>query len=591
MIFLANGQLWVKSDKYGDDGATVYNYNTSSELGLVTYPDGSWMWLTNYSGNRPTEIWSPFLNSLPTASASNHRVTTFSYDTQNAGVDNESVLSNALRRVTQKVAGTTVEQTFRILSTDRVEYRRGQNSGATGTSSDDLVTVVNNYGSGVFKGEPFTIQNENGTVDVFYYTTNSTSKTTTRLSGESGSPLTNIVKGTKTVTQIGIAGDLIAETVYSIPGDHQIFSKSVVAADDMRRPVRINYMDGTFEGFSYDCCGYSSQTNRDGSVVTYAYDALKRRISETREGVTHMFGYDALGQLLTVTRQGTNGNSHTVLTRVYNLSGRLQSEENALEEYATFTQSTNSSSTVRTATFMNGATWSEKTATDGSLQEVSGTGARPLKFYYGTESTGDSGTNGPANAQYTKVVRVATGGGENEWTKTYSDMIGRNYKRTYAAASGTPTERLWFNSRGQLAREQDADSVNWLYLFNNAGELEAEVLDMDRDNVVDWAGTDQITKWVNQVTNVSGVILQRYQYAWETNTDTATLVSTLEMTGDWLTARKILANGGTPVTYTLQRIINSGGGAAVEVEPALGRELSGGFHAGTFAIGDAAQFE
>lgn len=582
---LADKTQALISEQNGNDKPATYAYDAATDnLALATYPDGSWLWLTNYSGRLPGEMWAPLLNSsLASQNPNDHRVTQLSYLTQAPLVDDGSVQPNALRRRSQFVSGKTVEQSFRILSPNRIEYRRGQNSEIAATASDDLITVVANYASGAFQREPFTIQNENGVVDVFYYTTNTTSKTTTRLSGEYSGALTNIVKGTKTVTQVGIAGDLITEAFYSIPGDYQVFSKTTTAMDYQRRPVRIDYMDGTYEGFSYDCCGVSSKTNRDGSVVSYTYDALKRIYSETQEGVSLIYGYDGAGQLLSLTRLGTNGNSHPVFTRGYSLEGRLLAETNALGQIVTFQQSTNSAGeTIRTASFPNNATWSERTALDGTLQEVSGTAARPFKFYYGAEATGDSGTNGPVNAYFTKVVRVASDAGESEWTKTYSDMLGRNYKRVFAAASGSPTERVWFGPQGQLARAQDADNVNWLYLYNKRGELEFEVLDMNRDNLIDWSGLDRITQWTNEVVSAGGsTLIRSHQYSWEADSlDTSTLISTVEMTADWLTTRRILWNGSTGVTNSLQRIIGANGAQQLKMNQPWGENLYSEFTRG-----------
>jgi hypothetical protein len=81
----------------------------------------------------------------------------------------------------------------------------------------------------------------------------------------------------------------------------------------------------------------------------------------------------------------------------------------------------------------------------------------------------------------------------SEWTKTYTDMLGRTYKTVYPDAA---YHQSFYNNLGQLWKERDPDGVVTLQQYNAKGELEYTALDIDRDDVIDFGGTDRITRTV-----------------------------------------------------------------------------------------------
>ncbi len=73
----------------------------------------------------------------------------------------------------------------------------------------------------------------------------------------------------------------------------------------------MNYLDGTFETMTCDCCGLESKVDREGVTTTFTCDDLKRKLSEARLGITNCFTYDAAGKGIQTRRQGTDGTRGT----------------------------------------------------------------------------------------------------------------------------------------------------------------------------------------------------------------------------------------------------------------------------------------
>src|SRR5205085_977253 len=145
---------------------------------------------------------------------------------------------------------------------------------------------------------------------------------------------------------------------------------------------------------------------------------------------------------------------------------------------------------------------------------LSGTGAHPSSYLYGLDADGP----------YRVEVRLASGGGTNEWTKTSLDPVGRPYKNLFPGASGTASSISYYNARGQRTNQIDPDAVSTIYVFNSKGEQTHTVLDFDQDHVIDYSGDDRITMTTNDVAFENGANVNRTRtYAWATAANTATL--------------------------------------------------------------------
>src|ERR1044071_47555 len=110
-----------------------------------------------------------------------------------------------------------------------------------------------------------------------------------------------------------------------------------------------------------------------------------------------------------------------------------------------------------------------------------------------------------------------------EWRRSVNDGLGRLIQAEFADNS---TNRFFYNSSGQLIKQVDPDGVVTLMAYDNLGQLEYQAIDIDRNDVIDLAGTDRITRTVTDVVSnaVYGTTVRRsLTYAWVTaNNATAT---------------------------------------------------------------------
>jgi hypothetical protein len=213
----------------------------------------------------------------------------------------------------------------------------------------------------------------------------------------------------------------------------------------------------------------------------------------------------------------------TLHQAAYDTAGRLSSEVNALGGPTSYAQSFDGSGqTVKTNTFPDGGTRIETYYQDGSLQSVRGTAAYPVRYALSVETE-----SGVWRAYSQEIKLTAAGADTSEWTKTYSDMLGRPYKTLYAASSGSPASHSYYNSQGQLWAQVDPDGVTNLYQYNAKGELEYSAIDLEGNGTIDFAGSDRITQTVRDVAWPIGQPVRRTQtYAWSTiGADSPVLIS------------------------------------------------------------------
>ena len=79
------------------------------------------------------------------------------------------------------------------------------------------MTVTKRMTSGFFKYDLKSVSRPDGTFELYDYATNGTYKTTTVWSGQPGDTAnTNVVAGTKSVTVVGLAGQMMTNQVYDV---------------------------------------------------------------------------------------------------------------------------------------------------------------------------------------------------------------------------------------------------------------------------------------------------------------------------------------------------------------------------------------
>src|SRR5581483_8743336 len=110
------------------------------------------------------------------------------------------------------------------------------------------------------------------------------------------------------------------------------------------------------------------------------------------------------------------------------------------------------------------------------------------------------------------------------------DLFGRPYKATYANASTTPTAYYYYNTKGQITNEVDANGVSTLYGYNGKGERVYTVIDFDHNQTFNGNGTNRVTFTTNDVVADNGTDVRRSRvFVWGTfGLNSSNLVSMTE---------------------------------------------------------------
>lgn len=534
------------------DGAALTTtwsfYSNSSQDGVnygrlksVVQPHGYWEVYQYDQHGRNIKTVAQYLDAPIGSPDSACRVTTTTY------ADTDPAVA-----VVETVLGQEVSRRYVV---DRPGERRDircSTVGAAWNDSNNLVTVEKRNLGGLFEGELKSVKNPDGTMSLCEYSSDGFYKTTTVSTGQPNAGESAIVDGTRVVTVVDVAGNVFSEESYDIASSLLLSSAIATQTDDFGRATRIEYNDGTFITRVYGCCGLESETDREGIITTFAYDDLRQLILQTRAGISTIYTYDADGRILKTIRKGTDNSEITTEESTYDLAGRRTSSKDAINHVTGFAETVDiNGHTVKTTTYPGSSTRIETSAQDGSLLEISGTAAHPLKFEYGTEATGT----------FAKEIRVGAGGSQTEWIKTSTDLLGRGFKTTFADGA---VQQSFYNTKGQLTKQVDPDGVAILFAYNLRGEQEVSAVDVNRNGVIDYAGLDRITKSVGDVVSAHATTVRRTTTSvWATdNADSPSVASVQEISADglqsWNTALSLTAHsqtlldgtGGRNVTVT-----------------------------------------
>jgi RHS repeat-associated protein len=502
--------------------ATTYTYSGPGMKRQISNWDGSWQ-IFEYDGSaRVTKTYSTFLNQGPTTNASLCRVTENSYSPLEGTDDDGTVSPDSVRRTVQKLLGEEIARSYSIFMTNETRSIQCVTPGAAWDAENNLVSITKTYVDGDFEGKTKSVSHANGTLTLYEYSYDvSTNKLTIIYSGAPGVEGTNIVDGVKTVTLTGINGQMLAVTNIDIASGIVIGREIYSNFDEFNRPQRVSFLDGTFTEKLYSCCVIESEKDRNGIETVYGYDALKRRVSTTRSGVTMIQVLDALGRATKTIQQGTNGTQIVISQSAYDLAGRLVNSLDALENETTYAVTINGSGEkVLTTIYADTATRIETYYKDGTVKTVGGTSEHGIRNEHGLE------TDGGVSRMFSKQIRLLTNGVDSgEWVKTYTDTVGNSYKTLYPDGA---TNVTYFNNKGQAWKQVGADGVVSLSQYNTKGKLEYTVLDVDRDDTIDFSGNDRITRMLSYPTNAHGVDVVRSEtWQWQTlGANTPVLLST-----------------------------------------------------------------
>lgn len=467
----SGGQVtaWTYYDNALSDGV---NYG---RLKLLTTPTGYWERYEYDTAGRVVKVVSPVGDASPAAAESACRVVTTIFSTswpQETRVEN--------------VLGQEVERRYTIFSGALTREILAATPGATYNDSANLVTETVRVDGGEFDGEVKSIKRPDGTMTIYSYSRNSVNgeKTLVTEVGQPDSGGTSIVDGTRTTLVEDAFGNFLSEDVKAIANDLLLGSKSRTDSDSFGRPLRIDYLDGTAEEFSFACCGLDNQTDRFGVVTSYTYDGLKRTKTETRLGVTKEYIYDAADRVVQVTRIGSDSTAIITSKTQYDLAGREAWTEDARERRTSFDYGVASGGgEVRTTTReADGATEVRTYHRDGQVYTIAGTSLAPRKWIYGVASGG---------LRWTQEIAVGEAGAETEWVKSWENPLGQLVKKEYPDSA---EEAYFYDLQGRLDRQTDPDGVQTLYGYNTLGERTVTVLDIDGIGQINYGGLDRITR-------------------------------------------------------------------------------------------------
>lgn len=505
-----------------NDVFLAYGYR---QLQQVIRPDGSWERYEYDRSGRIIKDVTPYLDA-PVGSADNLcRVVTTTY-----------LLTDPAVTVVESVLGVEVSRKYTIIHATEQRQITAHAAGASWDDPLNEVTITKFLLGGPFEGRVQSILRPDGTLTFYDYSQSGSQITTTVKTGQPNADNSDVVNGTKTVTLQDLNGNTLSEMTYDISSGLQLSSAIATQKDAFGRPTRIEYNDGTYTTTSYGCCGLDTTRDRQGITTSYIYDALKRPTTVSRAGIVTTTTYDASGNVLKVVEKGTDGTSITTTTSTYDLAGRLKTSKDALGKTTSYSEGIDANGHFfRTTTLPNSKTEIRTFYKDGQLLSLAGSAVHPLSYEYGVEADG----------VFTKEYRVNTGGVKTEWTKTYTDFMGRQWKKlnadnsfstTFYYQQGQPVVPNGTPAPSRMTVQTDEDGVVTILAYNSLGELQYQAIDTNRNGTIDFSGTDVITRTIRDVITNHGTTVQRTSVAkyYKNGSSTATTVQTDEVSANGL---------------------------------------------------------
>ena len=358
---------------------------------------------------------------------------------------------------------------------------------------------------------------------------------------------TTIVDGTQTVTMSLLTGQVLSQLASSIaPGrdEIEISSDSYSYTDNLNLSYMVTHLDTTTESVQYGCCGMQSSTDRDGVTATYVYDANKRQVGSLRNGITSSNILDAAGNVLATIRAGTDGRPSPPAWRPMTPPGNSSAKPTPWVDAPYIRRP----QTPAARPLRPSPTPTAARASKPIIRTAPCSPSPARRFLQSTTSTGVESDGGVQRAYTEEIKQDASGNDTSEWTKSYTDMLGRGYKTLYSDGASSTS---FYNGLGQLLQQAALDRTN-LYAYNTKGELEYTVIDMNGDGIINSNGTDRITRTVSDVVYDSqlGNVRRTLTYVWTNNNqDSPLCISTNETSVDGSQSWQMV-NGFTTYSQT-----------------------------------------
>jgi len=531
---------------YTDAGNDGFNYK---ELKLMESPSGYWKRYEYDSLGRVIKTVSPVGDALPTAAEADCRVIERIYQTS---TPQETRIETRL--------GQEVSRSYTIHSGNVTRSIQAATPGAAWDATGNLETRTTKLGgSSEFKEKIAYIAHPDGTLTRYQYSRDAATgaATTIQSSGAPNSSKTAVIDGQRRTIVEDALGQLVTETVMDIASNLTLSFKAVTDSDALGRPLRIDYLDGTYETFAYSCCGLGTHVDREGIATSYFYDALKRKTGELRNGITDELAYNASDRVVEQARVGTDSTRIVLAASAYSSSGRKLWQQDALgfKRNYSYGNAVGGGELVTITHQADGSTQTESYLRDGNLVELEGDSVAPRKYAYGVDSDGST---------WTQEILIGAGGSETEWVRNYANMLGQSIRTEYADSAATT---YGYNNLGQLIRQTDADGVQVLFAHNATGQRTVQAVDLNRNGIIDFGGIDRIERSLSEVVDVSGsTLIRESSERWETEgTATPTLYATSERSPSGLQSSRTV-HGQTQLATTTYD--GSGGRTEVSISPA-----------------------
>ncbi len=457
---MGSGFMSMCQEMDGSGSATnmaTYAYNSSNLVQQINYGNGNWIFNVYDSHNRLATNYSAYGNSgpLPPGSAgvntSTYPCKVTTYDYQDIYVTGDTTNQSLIARLEivsiPTLAGILheVSRIYRAVPVpDEVDEYHCPTPGGSWNDPTNLVTRtvryvnpadLNTYGQIQWQMFP----DGTATINNYYENTNGVLTNFVTQTGQPDnltSPVT-ISNGVQTATSYNSLGKQTSMTTQYITNgvvSTVLSQQTFTYTDALGLSYYVVDLAGRTNQFQYACCGLASTTDPDDVGTLYTYDTLQRQVAATTwrgaQSMTLTNILDGAGQLLATKRIGTDGSTITLSQSQYDMLGRVISQTNALGGVTTTAYSYTNSQVLVSTTNPDGGTSVSLYYLDGRLQSLTGTAVRPVQYQYGAEQDGSG-----AWREFTLITKLTSGGGTNEWTKTYTDGAGQLYKTIYPSSS------------------------------------------------------------------------------------------------------------------------------------------------------------
>ncbi|MEZ5276819.1 MAG: RHS repeat-associated core domain-containing protein [Opitutaceae bacterium] len=523
------------------------------QIRLRTDPTGHWFRYEYNDEGRISRLVEPFLNAPPDAALTDSIERRFTYASipDLDGDGSEELLETIETRVKDRLTGRSF--TIKLSdtgSTDGQPTRESWEMIATGSEADwddpsNLKTVRTTIDDGPFIGREIEVRYPDGLLVVNHYSQSGGLLTVTTEVGtdpdEEGHPET----GTLTVRTTDQEGNLLVEEARDIATGTLTFRRTATATDSLGRPIRFEFLDGSSETMTYNCCGPSVTTDPNGLSVYHEYDVLGRVSARTSAGIRTEYDYDADNRVIARRTIDPVGENESTLLSRFDHAGRPRVRVDAEgREQTTAYSVLEDGSRVELVTHRDGSTSRTVKARDGRPIRVDGTRQNPKRFDYGV---GEKGF-------FSREIRIGEDDAETEWITTWFDFAARPYLVEYADGS---RETRGYDGKGNLIALTDRDGVRTLFDSDPAGFVSIVAIDQNGNGQIDFAGSDRVTRTTRSYLAEESQAIERTTVErWtQTGEDSPEVV---QVSDRWLTQRKERTTIGDHVTVSLTQLQPNG---------------------------------